>query len=539
MFLLIVILISGFTAIFPVGAVKTVKPEIRAIWVDAFHDGAKNPAQIKKLIKNCVKANFNTLIVQVRRRGEAYYNKSLEPRAEDRKLPANFDALQYLIDKAHAKHLEVHAWLNTLIAWNNKKKPPKDANHLWNRHGWGVAGKDNWLSHYRKYNAATKSWSEKPTPSYFLDPGHPEALDYTVKIYLNIVKNYNVDGVHLDYARYDGLGWGYNPVNVERYNRCYGTTGLPLPKDPQWMQWRREQVTNLVRKIYLQAIALKPQIKVSCAMITWGDSPKTTSDWKNSDAYTEVFQDWHGWLQEGIIDLALPMNYFSDWKPARRLWYNKWIEWEKDHQYGRQIAIGVGGFLQYFEDSLAQIRRASQPSKSQNHVAGVALFAYGWNNIYSNEDYRKPAYAKTLPRQPHVYKTATNDWLFPLLSKRGYYREPARGKKIHTKPVFPKPAPIPAMPWKSRPTKGYLQGTVVTSAGDGCDHAPVTIEATNLKKIVVKRQVFTDGSGWYGCAELPPGIYRVGLDGKDHPRQEPTMVKIRPGVVSKVNLTLK
>jgi uncharacterized lipoprotein YddW (UPF0748 family) len=537
MFLLILILVSGFASIFPVGAAQTVRPEIRAVWVDAFHDGAKNPAQIDKLIKDCVVANLNTLIVQVRSRGEAYYNKSLEPRAEDRKLPDGFDALQYLIDKAHANRLEVHAWLNTLIAWNNRKKPPKAAGHLWNLHGRDTTGEENWLSFYRKYNAAAKSWSAKLYPSNFLDPGHPEALDYTVKIYLNIVKNYDVDGIHLDYARYDGLGWGFNPVNVARYNRCYGTTGLPLPNDPHWLQWRREQITNLVRKVYLQAIALKPQIKVSCAVITWGDSPNKTSDWKISEAYTVVGQDWHGWLQEGIIDLAMPMNYFSEWKPTHRLWYNKWIEWEKEHQYGRRIVIGVGGFLQYFEDSLKQIRRARRPSKNKNYVAGVALFAYGWNNIYSNEDYRNPAYAKKLPRQPHVYKSETNNWLFPLLSKRGYYRELARGKKIHTKPVFPESAPIPVMPWKTRPTNGYLQGTAVAPDGSGCDHLPIILEAVNSQDFKLKHPIFTDGSGWYGYAELPPGRYRVRPENR--PVQETVTVIIRPGVVSEADFSIK
>jgi uncharacterized lipoprotein YddW (UPF0748 family) len=533
--LLFVVIISGISFSFPVNATKATRPEIRAIWVDAFHDGAKNPAQINKLIKDCVCANLNTIIVQVRRRGEAYYNKSIEPRAEDRKLPVGFDALQYLIDKAHANHLEVHAWLNTLVAWNSRNTPPKNPNHLWNLHGPKTIGKSNWISYYRKYNANTKSWSDELYPSYFLDPGNPAALDYTTDVYLNIVKNYDVDGIHLDYARYDGLSWGYNPTNVERYNERYGMTGIPVPNDPRWMQWRREQTANLVRKIYLKTIAIKPKMKVSSAVISWGDGPVTANDWKNSQAYTEAGQDWQGWLQEGIIDIVTPMNYFSEWKPARQLWYNQWIEWEKDHQYERQIVIGTGVFMQYIEHSLAQIRRSQEPSKLKNSVAGVALFAYGWNNLYSNEDYQNSSDNKSLPRQPHVYRPETNGWLFPLLAKHGNYRDPVLRHKVHTKPVFPDPAPIPDMPWKSQPVKGYLMGTVTAPAGKSCDHLPITIAAVSLK---AKREVFTDGSGWYGCTELPPGNYRIFVDQQNHPEREPTVVTIRPGRVSEVNFTL-
>jgi uncharacterized lipoprotein YddW (UPF0748 family) len=537
--LMIIALFTGISFNYLIVAAKAPRPEIRAIWVDAFHDGAKNPAQIDKLINDCICANLNTIIVQVRCRGEAYYNKSIEPRAEDRKLPAGFDVLQYLIDKAHTRHLEVHAWLNTLIAWNSQKKPPHDPNHLWNRHGLNATGRENWLSYYRKYNAATKSWSDELYPSYYLDPGNPEALDYTTKVYLNIVNNYNVDGIHLDYSRYEGLGWGYNSTNVERYNRCHGTTGLPRPDDPRWMQWRREQTANLVRKIYLQTIAIKPQIKVSSAVISWGDGPVSNADWKKTSAYTEAGQDWRRWLQEGIIDLVIPMNYFSEWKPIRQKWYNKWIEWEKNHQYGRQIVIGTGVFLQYIEHSLAQIRRTQQPSKSRKRIAGVALFAYAWNNLYSNENYIKPSDCKALPRQPHVYKAATNDWLFPLLAKRGNYHDPVWRKKIRTKPVFPNPAPIPAMPWKLKPVKGYLMGTVVAPSEKNVDHLPVVIAAVNHKKTKLKYDIFTDGSGWFGCAELPPGNYHIWVAQPQQLQPEPSLVTIRSGEVSEANLILK
>lgn len=514
-------------------ASEEARPEVRALWVDAFRDGIKTPEQIDRLIQNSLNANINTLIVQVRRRGDAYYNNSLEPRTEDPDLLPGFDALQYLIDKAHANNLEVHAWLNTLVACKNGGLP-KDPNHVWNLHGPKAKGRDNWVSYYRTLNKNGKGWSDQLNPSFYLDPGHPDLLDYTVDVHLHVVKNYDIDGIHLDYSRYAGMAWGYNPTSVARYNARYGTTGMPEPDDPRWADWRREQTAALVRKIYLKAIALKPKLKVSSAVVTWGDGPITTSDWEKTRAYTDVFQDWRSWLEEGIIDLVMPMNYFSEWNPEQQYWYDKWIEWEKNHQYGRRIVIGPGVFTQYIEQSLEQIRRAKAPSALGNYGAGVALFSYGASHVYSNKDFEEREEAKDLPRQPYLFLPETNNWLFQLLSKEGSYADPVLKTDIATQPIFPTPVEIPDLPWKSNPTKGYLMGAI-TGPLETVDHLKVVVESVSLDgNLGVYREVYTDGSGWFGLAELPPGEYRVsiGLDGLAEAAER--NVVVQPGLVSEV-----
>ena len=93
-------------------------PQYRALWVDAFHDGMKSPAQVEKLVADAHRANLNALIVQVRKAGDAYFNRSDEPRATDILGPPDFDPLAYVIRLAHAAipRIEVHAWLNTFFA---------------------------------------------------------------------------------------------------------------------------------------------------------------------------------------------------------------------------------------------------------------------------------------------------------------------------------------------------------------------------------------------------------------------------------------
>lgn len=518
----------------PVKADETVKPEVRALWVDAFRPGFKTPEQVDKLVEDALNANLNTLIVQVRRRGDAYYNKSIEPRTEDPELAPGFDALQYLIEKAHANQIEVHAWLNTLVAWNNEI-PPLDPNHVWNLHGTKVKAEETWVSYYRVYNNTTKKWSEKLHSSFYLDPGNPEVIDYTTAVYLNVVKNYDIDGIHLDYSRYAGTGWGYNPTSVARYNARFGSGGLPAPDDPRWAAWRREQTANLMRKIYLKAIALKPNLKVSSAVITWGEGPVAERDWEKSRAYTQVYQDWRSWLQEGILDLAIPMNYYSEWHPNQQTWYNQWIEWEKDHQYGRQIVIGPGIFMQYIEQSLAQIRRAQEPSTLGNKAAGVSLYAYGASNLYSSNDFKETVASRGYIRHPYRFIPETNDWFFQLLSQGGGYIDPVLNKHIETAPVFPERAPVPDMPWKSNPVKGFLMGEVSDPGGSVLDHLKITVESVSLtEEQSIYREVFTDGSGWFGLTELLPGEYLVSIDKGNYIGATAQKVLIQPGRVSEV-----
>ena len=530
---------------FPVKA-GDAPPQVRALWVDAFRPGIKTPDQVDKLIQDAINGNINTLIVQVRRRGDAYYNQSIEPRTEDPDLTPGFDALQYLIEKAHANGIEVHAWLNTLVAWN-RAIPPKDPNHVWNLHGPKASEKETWVSYYRVYDNQTKSWSPKPYFSFYLDPGNPEVIDYTTQVYLNIVKNYDIDGIHLDYSRYSDREFGYNPTSLARYKAQYGTDKLPEPDEPNWLQWKREQTANLMRKIYLGSIALKPKLKVSSAVITWGEGPVGEGGWEKSTAYSRVCQDWRGWLQEGIIDMVVPMNYYSEWKNEQQNWYNQWIEWEKDNQYGRQIVVGPGIFMQYIEQSFDQIRRAQAPSAKGNTVAGVALYAYGASNLYSSDDYKESVASRGFSRQPYRYVPETNDWFFALLSQGGGYTDPVLNQHIDTKPVFSERAVVPDMPWKSQPVNGFLMGNLPTDSGKPFDHVKITVKrflrlphiGVDIPDNSFHREVYTDGSGWFGLVELPPGFYQIIVEGRepDGSASDENANKfwVQPGLVTQID----
>ncbi len=349
--------------------------EIRALWVDAFHAGIRTPAEADRLVTEARMAHINVLFVQVRRRADALYTKSIDPPLDDPMYDPGFDALAYIVDLAHREGIQVHAWLNATPAWQGVK-PPRDPRHVFNQHGLSKAGAETWLTMSRKGQTRFPA-------GYFLDPGHPAAAAYMAEVCLNVVRNYAVDGIHFDYIRYPetaersprGASVGYNPVSLQRFRLATGRNDTPEPWDEQWMAWRRDQVTQLVRRIYLEAKAAKPGIRVSAAAVAWGKPPIKESDFLDAVPGQKVFQDWHGWLKEGILDLVVPMNYARETDPTVRGWFDGWIRWEKSHRHGRQLAVGIGAYLNSKEANLAQIARVLEAG-SGRQIDGVCFFSY-------------------------------------------------------------------------------------------------------------------------------------------------------------------
>ena len=403
--------------------------EVRALWVDAFHDGIKTGPQVQQLVNDARRANINTLIVQVRRRGDLYY-PGPEPAAAD--LQPGFDALKAVLKAAHegSPRLEVQAWLPALPIWSDRQNPPPWPEHLMYTHGPSAPGAQNWIM----WRDDGEVWGD----GVRLDPGNPEAAAYLVDLTADLVRRYDVDGVHLDHIRYfegDAVPggardrrWGYNPVSVARFNEANGRLGWPDPNDSLWMSWRRDQVTELVRRIRDELSTIRPELKLSVAAIPWGAGPLTDADWERSAAYTHVFQDWRGWLQRGLIDQAFVMNYNRESSTQEAGWLDRWLGFERQHTYGRQVIAGLAAYLNSPADTIRQIKRAESPGSEGTRLAGVALYSYATPDASrSNQD---PA--DDLP----------GGTLWETLTQPGPDNDFA--------PPFAEPAALPPMPWKVR-----------------------------------------------------------------------------------------
>lgn len=481
-----------------IAVAQTQPPEFRALWVDTFHAGIKTNTEITTLVANLRAGNFNAVIPEVRKRGDAYYVSNYEPRATD--MQAGLDSLADLIAKAHntnggAARIEVHPWIVSYIIWNRRTNAPPQPDHPYNLHR-------DWLTQ----TDTGEQWHGTSTSgNYAFDPGHPEVQRHTFNVCMDIITNYDVDGFNFDYIRYAGRTWGYNPVAVARFNRLFGREGQPSPTDAAWMQFRRDQVTALVRKVYLSTMAIKPHVKISADTITWAPGPTSDTSWtNNSSAYQHVLQDWRSWMQEGMLDINIPMAYFrQNTHPDD---YANWINFARDRAFNRHVVIGPGIYLNSLSNSLVQMRMTRLPTSAGNVADGICGYSYAVPT------------SNNLPRSTFLAAlTQTNT---------------SRIYETNAQPIFATRVPTPAMPWKTAPTRGHLKGFVYGgSATNPLDGITITVTG------VVQRTTFTDATGFYGFVDLPPGNYGVSSISPQFGIARSTFA-VTAGIVSTVDLLL-
>jgi uncharacterized lipoprotein YddW (UPF0748 family) len=435
--------------------------EFRALWADTFHAGLRNSSETTALIAAARAANCNAVVVEIRKRGDAYYRNGLEPVATD--VAAGFDPLADLITRGHdtsggEQRIEVHAWFVTYNIWNNQTTPPSQPTHPYNLH-------PEWLSR----NNLGATWDGN---NYQFDQGHPSVQQHTFDVIMDVLTRYDVDGINFDYIRYSDSGsstnnqpWGYHPVAVARFKAQTGATTTPAPTDAAWLQWRRDQVTALVRKVYLNAWATKPNVCVSAALICYDPAPTLSpSSWLTSAPYSRVLQDWRGWLEEGILDLGCPMNYKTS-----NTSFTDWTSFIRERQYNRASAIGMGWYLNPVSNTITQIGIARGTSTGGLKAVGVLGYSYA------------------VPNSQGVSQSST--W-----------------SQLVSGP-FPTTISVPSMPWKTSTTKGHLMATLVDSeTGIALDGATVMISGP------AARTLKADATGFFGAADLPVGTYTLTIN---------------------------
>ncbi|MGH9159219.1 MAG: family 10 glycosylhydrolase [Vicinamibacteraceae bacterium] len=515
--------------------------EVRAIWVDSFNPGLRSPEEIDALIARVRRANINTIVAQVRRNAQSLYAISLEGWAENYVPPPGFDPLQDLIEKAHARGIEVHAWVNVgpiysghptiaTAAWPCML--PCDPSHVFNRHGWGQPDDEYWLTRsHPSHTAGTHAdfpGERLSTGLWYLDLGHPAAADYTIDVLLHVIRNYNVDGLHLDFIRYPempitsppdgGLSFatGYNPVSVRRFNAAFARPegSLPDPWNASWSQWRRDQVSAFVRRLYLETLSLRPRVTLSASLIAFFRGPNTEEPrtFQQTEPYYRVFQDWNGWMEEGMLDLGMPMIYKSQHIASHLVQFREWIEFTKTAQYGRHGTIGLGAFLNSLENTLAQMAEGRAPALTGERSRGFNLFSYNATNQATPDTPLRP-----------------QDELFRALSEDGAYAAEA---------PFRDRARTPTMAWKTRPRRGHLLARIIGADSLPADGARVTIRrfgGSPDEKVVQ----YADGNGFVGGIALVPGAYWLIVEVAGAPRQRITVRRlVVPGRVTRVTVTL-
>lgn len=354
--------------------------EIRALWV--VRQTLENPDLIDQMVESAAQNGFNTLIVQVRGRGDAYYRSDYEPRADAlAKQAEDFDPLARVIERAREKNLKVHAWINTYLVANFGL--PQSLNHLIYQH-------PEWIMVPRKL--ANELYDTDANPARFIrriiqhskgslpkleglyiEPAHPEVQEHILNIWLNILSRYEIDGLHFDYVRYPNPDLGFSRVALDLFrqevdrdldrplrallSRLYMSDRLVYTRlyPDQWNAFRRQRVTDLVERIYAAVKSQRPEVMVTAAVFP-----------DPGDAYTRRSQDWRSWLKMGILDGICPMAYDPDSQVFRNH-----IALARVFSFGRQVWAGIGAFRSSLASTVEKIKIAQELQ-----TEGFVLFSY-------------------------------------------------------------------------------------------------------------------------------------------------------------------
>lgn len=474
--------------------------EWRGLWVDAFNEGIYSADEVSDLVTHAEELGVNALMVQIGRRFDCFCNDSLLPRTGAAIDPLPYDPLTEVIEQAHEAGIEVHAWMNATTLWNSAE-PPADPEHAFNLHGPEATGADRWLNQREDGEEIING-----TNSY-IDPANPAAVDYLADAVTSVAANYDVDGINLDYIRYPDFNdddfrndWGYSDVSLERFAEATGRTDRPEPDDEEFSDFRRDQVTNMVRKIYVDLQQVDPTLRLSVDAVTYAYGPQSYDGWEGARPYANVMQDWSAWLDEGIIDTVTAMNYKRNWMDDQAQMFTEWNEFMAEHPSDRHMVSGPALYLNDIYDTLQQAEDVRD--------AGLD----GWMGYA----YASPT--QTAVEEPEALDEQRHALTFVLR---------------HT--IFADDVTVPEMTWKTEPTQGMVSGQVqVQVRGSGsADQVLVQLQPVGGGDPI---EVRTDGSGWFGAVGLKPGNYRVQVIDPDATQAPPATVQVSAGEVGSVDV---
>ncbi len=356
-------------------------PEVRALWVT--RASLTSPASIAALVQTAHTQGFTTLLVQVRGRADASYTSDLEPRAADlARQPASFDPLATVLADAKRHGIRVHAWVSLNLV-SSAVELPAAPDHLVYRH-------PEWLMVPRPiaqelarldpgnpaYVGKIARWTRgqlETVEGLYASPLQPEAAAYTEGVIADIARRYDLDGVHLDYARYPNLQFDYSRFAIAAFRSELRPRLAPAVRraldaeaeddlfaypdrlPDEWKAFRRTRLTALVARIRQRVHAARPD-----ALITSAVFPDA------QDAFDERLQDWRGWLAARLVDAVAPMAYTQE--PAR---FAEQIAAARDIAGGRVVWAGIGAYRLTPAQTVENIQAARKLG-----AAGFVLFSY-------------------------------------------------------------------------------------------------------------------------------------------------------------------
>lgn len=354
------------------GIVPRAFSEFQGLWV--IRSSMVSRESIDKMIDWATRNKYSDIFVQVRGRGFAFYNSKIVPKSP--LIKEDFDPLDYTINKAHHAGLKVHAWLNVYLLWS-APKPPKNSEHLIHSgEDWFACNTDN-LYYFSQGLGSILAHRSKE--GIYLSSAHPNVNSYLLRVFQEVYQFYNVDGIHLDYVRYENSNYDFNPTARQIYIKEFGYDPLSLfdgrykgdefdfqQKMDEWLQFKSDAVTDLVR-------ALRQNIRNDDRNILLSAAVKPDPH----KARTTFSQDWATWITEDYVDFVLPMNYTKD-----MLYFNDALQKIRRLKLLDKVYMGIATYNQNSYEVVSKIYKSRA-----NGVRGFCVFSY--DNLVDKPDFTR------------------------------------------------------------------------------------------------------------------------------------------------------
>lgn len=308
------------------------KPEFRGVWVASVVNInwpktlgiGKKVEQIQKqefirLLDEVVGMNMNAVIVQVRPSADTFYPSSFEPWSKYltgiQGLSPNWDPLKFMIEEAHKRNLQFHAWFNPYRI-TMKKEDILSKNHP---------------------ARLNPEWTFEYAGKLYYNPGVPEAMNYSIDSIMEVVKNYDIDGVHMDDYFYPYPVKGEKLPDWKTYLK-YGK------KFSIAVDWRRDNVNKFIKTLDYKIKKEKPNVEFGISPFgVWRNYTRDKSGSKTKAGitnYDNLYANTRKWIDEGWIDYIVPQIYwYQGFKIAE---YNTLVDWWAKEVRGTDVKLYIG-----------------------------------------------------------------------------------------------------------------------------------------------------------------------------------------------------
>lgn len=307
-----------------------VEREFRGVWISTVANinwpsknnlpVVKQKEEVLQMLDMLQSANFNVVILQARPSADALYKSNIEPwsyflTGETGKTPfPYYDPLEFWIEETHKRGMELHVWMNPFRA-THSTGGPINAQSMVRRMPNQIVRLKNGM--------------------YWFDPSDPITQDHVSNVVKDILKNYDVDGIHFDdyfypYKEYNG---GADFPDYKSWS-AYQKSGGNLSR----ADWRRDQVNRFVKRIYNEIKAQKKYVKFGISPFgIW--KPGYPEGISGSSQYDELFADAKLWLNEGWVDYFAPQLYWKIGGPQDFEALLKW--WQQENTKNRHLFPGI------------------------------------------------------------------------------------------------------------------------------------------------------------------------------------------------------